>query len=591
MGACHGCGCRGQTEVVDLLQAPHSRERWTRKVGRLSPLVREMLFSDGKVLTDYAVFIRDKKLDLMRDLWMLSIARFAPNWRGEEQVTCATLAQRLDSTWAAYLESPQGYSNLEDLKGWHKLVQSEQDLQGQRLTSRPSTLDSVPEAPIGIIINEEHSRYVFAVSAMLGIHAATICHKICENATAASLGNVSFEDVFQHSFSCLRYVRCLQNSCFTYRIPAEGSAYSPPTKTLTGGQLDAGYFIDDFCPQLFSQLRHLCGITNDQYFKSICRADAEFVEFCSTSRSGQFFFFSQDGRYLLKTAKRFEAEALLRILPDMIHRFRSCPESLLGRYLGLYRVYGDSIDCDVLFFVMLSVTQHSRPIHYTYDLKGCLGKHRKAQLDERVKKDLNWLDDFQHLGLCPADAELLLKVYIQDVEILVEHTIIDYSILLQVHDRHAVDMEAQAYQTCARSDSSRASAAAGTTRLGTRQGPTWASQLPTADTTEHTMLDIGPAGSAGPRIPGWLPRKGILSSDGRYLYTMGLIDLLVPWTWRAKMEVTYYEAISCGRGYEYSRQSPTAYAKRHTKMMMRMCGRVAQDESDDEDGEMSESSG
>mmetsp|Transcript_6498 Transcript_6498/g.15432 ORF Transcript_6498/g.15432 Transcript_6498/m.15432 type:complete len:479 (-) Transcript_6498:33-1469(-) len=460
-------------------------------------------------------------------------------------------------------------------------------------------LNHAPEAPAGNLINEEHSRYIFAVAAMFGIHVVTLCHQICVKATTTALGNACFAELFERTFPRLSYTECLQNSCYTYRIPPEGSAYSPPTGTLTRGQLDVTYFLDDFCPQLFSQVRGLCGISNDQYIWSICRPDVEFVEFCASSRSGEFFLFSHDGRYLLKTAKRFEAEALLRMLPDMVERFESCPESLLGRYLGLYRVYGDEINFDVLFFVMQSVTQHSLPIHSTYDLKGCLGKHRRARPGESVKKDLDWLEDFGDMGLCMADADHLLATHADDLALLQKHTITDYSVLLQIHDRQARGGGTDA-ATLVRSCSL---IAEGPTRLGTLRDireSNWSSQLSAAGDTASLSpvqspsvgilrgkepslpsptqsASVGSVDGEGCVEPRWRPSCGIPSADGRYLYTLSLIDLLVPFNWRGKVETGYYELVSCGHGYMYSKQAPCVYAERQIELFERMCGRCGED--------------
>mmetsp|Transcript_455 Transcript_455/g.1143 ORF Transcript_455/g.1143 Transcript_455/m.1143 type:complete len:593 (+) Transcript_455:38-1816(+) len=583
MGPCHGsCHCISNDEAVDLRLAPQSRERWTRKVGHVSPLVREMLFSDGKVLADFIVFLCDMELSQVVRVWQLSTARFALHGSGQVRSACARLAAQLGSSWIQYLESPQGYGNFKDLKEWHRLVQHQQDARQAQRVSRTTTLDLAPELPIGNLVNEEHSRYIFAVAAMFGIHVATICHRICENAVALALQERPFREVFHSTFPKLRYDECLQCSCFTYRIPPEGSAYSPSTEVLTGGKLAVPYFIDDFCPQLFGQVRQLCGVSNDEYFRSICRPDVEFVEFVTTSKSGEFFFFSHDGRFMLKTAKRYEAETLLRMLPDMIDRFQSSPHSLLGRYVGLYRIHGEQIDCDVLFFVMLAVTQHPHSIHYTYDLKGCLGKHRKAKETESGKKDLDFLDDFGDLRLSPDDADLLLQVHGEDVELLRQHTIMDYSILLQVYDQNAVGVD-DAPPTVSFNAARFATMSSGPTRLGTLQASGnahWASQLPQGDAAQLLWHSSRP-GHADQTVPQWRPNRGLRSADGRYVYTMGLIDLLVPWTWRTKVEVGYYEVVSCGKGHTYSRQSPSSYAERQIELMERMCGIVTEGEDDE----------
>lgn len=603
---CGACSSEDPVMAVSLKHAPRARERWARKVGRFSPLVREMLFADGKVLADYASFLRGSDdPGLMASLTQLSLARFAQRWSKREQQACAKLARGLGDSWVAYLESPQGFGTFEDLSKWHHLADllGEQDVEDLGGRGRSQTLDQAPEAPMGNLINEEHSRYVFAVAAMFGIHVATVCQRICQNATIVALGRASLAELFDRTFPRLSYIECLQNSCYTYRIPPEGSAYSPPTESLTGGQLDVPYFLDDFCPQLFARVRRLCGITDHQFFHSICRPDVEFVEFCASSKSGEFFFFSYDGKYLLKTAKRFEAEALIRMLPDMIERFENFPHSLLGRYVGLYRVHGEDVGCDVLFFVMQSATQHTLPIHYTYDLKGCYGRHRKAKPTEGVKKDVDWFDDFGDLGLSSEDADALLLTHAEDIALLQKHGITDYSILLQIHDLQATTTKANSWR-------SSADVEAAPTRLGAAaavDASSWSSQLALAYTRWQSRTGAAATPSCAAATPScaaatpsacgnakaeppWLPATGILSCDGHYLYTMALIDVLVPYTWKAKVEVGYHELISCGHGYKYSKLPPAAYAERQLEMLERMCGRSHEEGSEDEEGADSDSS-
>jgi len=546
--------------VVSLKSSsPGRRKRFARKVGRFSSLARELLFSDGKVLADYSYFLRSNDPGLVTSLWLLSLARFGPRWSAGEQAACVKLVQGLSGSWAAYVHSPQGSSILKDLSEWRGLavpLEEEEDQSPGTVSSGWShTLDQAPEAPVGNIINEEHSGYVFTVSAMVGILVAALCHRICLNAVAFAMGRASFAELFERTFPRLSHARCLQHSCFTYRIPPEGSAYSPPTEPLTKGQLDVPYFLDDFCPELFAEARRLSGITDSQYFHSICRPDLEFVEFLASSKSGEFFLFSHDGRYLLKTARRSEAETLLKMLPDMLERFKSCPQSLLGRYLGLHRVYGDEVQYDVLFFVMQSVTQHAQPIHYRYDLKGCYGSHRKAKPGQSVRKDLDWFEDFGDLRLSEEDADALVLSYAEDVRLLRKHGITDYSILLEVHDREA---------------------AAGQASTGTGStASTWSPQLATAD-------------SSGAR-KSWLPWRGLPGDSGRYLYTMALIDLLVAYGWRGRVEVGCHEVMSCGHGHTYSKLSPSDYADRQFAMLEKMCGRGSED-SGSEGGGTSNSS-
>lgn len=429
--------------------------------------------------------------------------------------------------------------------------------------------------------------YEFAVAAMFGVHVAVVCQNIFDGAVADALRQTQLQAaaLWRESFPHVSLLGCLQNACLTYRIPPEGTAYSPPTGELTGQRLDVPYFVEDICPQLFAQVRHLSGVTNERYYESICRPDIEFVEFRTNSRSGEFFFFSHDGKFMLKTTTRREAETLMRMLPDMIARFKAAPHSLLGRYLGLYRVYGSDLEYDLLFFVMLSVAQNSVPVHRIYDLKGST-KGRRSKPEEGTRKDANFNDELGHLDLAPVTAAELVVTHSEDVEILRRHAVLDYSVLLHVHDltakpeRGSVTRKRTALRNFVR---------VATGRLD--QSNRWHAQIVRSQASPGLEVRTGAdtPDCTGAPLPPWRPWSGLPSQDGRYLYTLSLIDLLVPFYWKKRVEAAGHEVVTCG-----SRQAsvihPEAYAERQVEMMERICRQPAAAHSSSE-GEASDADG
>jgi hypothetical protein len=57
-----------------------------------------------------------------------------------------------------------------------------------------------------------------------------------------------------------------------------------------------------------------------------------------TGRSGSFFFFSHDKRFLIKTLTSSELKLLLEILPELSSHHKNHPESLLSKFLGVFTV-------------------------------------------------------------------------------------------------------------------------------------------------------------------------------------------------------------------------------------------------------------
>lgn len=562
-------------EDVDLVRAHMTRSWWRRNLR--STLSQALLMDDGKALADFFVFLRQENMmDSLLDAWQLCTSRFALEWTSDAVNTSTRLASSLEEAWEAYLEAPSGYGNFKDVQEWEAARAStgtEESPHNPPCNGDDSSGDSNPKA-----VSQDHIMYEFAIAAMFGIHVAMVCFSITDSAVALAVGHShrQFVAVWEETFPDISLLRCLQNSCLRYSVPPEGSAYSPQIEELTKGQLKQTYFIEDFCPELFAQMRHLCGVSNQDYYASICRPDVEFVEFGTNSCSGELFFFSHDGKFLLKTTTVREAETLMRMLPDLVRRYQVAPHSMLGKYVGLYRVFfEDRSKNDLLFFVMGAATLHQLPVHHTYDLKGST-KGRLAKPHESVRKDLDFINDFSTLRLPPEVALQLLDVHAEDLEVLRSHSIMDYSVLLQVHDRKAFEAPV-----------SRLAQGRSCVRLGAKAptpGSQWAKKV--SGIANRTSLEIQLEHDVGARIgcvPTWRPGTGIWSGDGGCLYTMSIIDMLVPFNWwYPKAQVVGQQVLSCGGGDQYSRARPDRYAERQIQMMRRICG-VGSDEEEEEE--------
>ena len=55
-------------------------------------------------------------------------------------------------------------------------------------------------------------------------------------------------------------------------------------------------------------------------------------------RSGSFFFFSHDKKFIIKTVSEAELKLFLRILPSLAEHYRKVPDSLLVKKFGVFTV-------------------------------------------------------------------------------------------------------------------------------------------------------------------------------------------------------------------------------------------------------------
>jgi 1-phosphatidylinositol-4-phosphate 5-kinase len=88
---------------------------------------------------------------------------------------------------------------------------------------------------------------------------------------------------------------------------------------------------------------------------------------------------------------------------------------------------------------MGNVLPSNKDIHETYDLKGSLfgrltSEEEVAKNPRAVMKDQNWVQRNEQIQLGPTKRALLLTQLERDVEILKKLNIMDYSLLVGIHD-------------------------------------------------------------------------------------------------------------------------------------------------------------
>ena len=161
-------------------------------------------------------------------------------------------------------------------------------------------------------------------------------------------------------------------------------------------------------------------------------------ELGSPGKSGSFFYFSRDYKYIIKTIHHAEHKFLRKILREYYNHVQSNPNTLLSQFYGLHRVkipYGRKIH----FVVMNNLFPPHRDIHRTFDLKGStIGRDfREEELEKNPRatlKDLNWLRRNLHLEFGPTKKKAFIEQMEQDVKLLQRLKIMDYSLLVGIHD-------------------------------------------------------------------------------------------------------------------------------------------------------------
>lgn len=161
-------------------------------------------------------------------------------------------------------------------------------------------------------------------------------------------------------------------------------------------------------------------------------------ELGSPGKSGSFFYFSRDYKYIIKTIHHAEHKLLRKILPEYYKHVEQNPNTLISQFYGLHRVkmaYGRKIH----FVVMNNLFPPHRDIHSTFDLKGSMiGREVSEEFikdhPRSTMKDQNWVRRNCHLECGPAKREFFLAQLKRDVELLKRLKIMDYSLLVGIHD-------------------------------------------------------------------------------------------------------------------------------------------------------------
>ncbi|KAL8699880.1 MAG: hypothetical protein Q9224_001222 [Gallowayella concinna] len=210
---------------------------------------------------------------------------------------------------------------------------------------------------------------------------------------------------------------------------------------ITGNELTPSAKYDfkfkDYAPWVFRHIRAHFKLDPADYLVSLT---SKYIlsELGSPGKSGSFFYFSRDYKYIIKTIHHAEHKLLRKILRDYYAHIDKYPNTLLSQFYGLHRVkipYGRKIH----FVVMNNLFPPHRDIHQTFDLKGStIGRDFKEEdLDKNPRatlKDLNWLRRNYHFEFGAEKKRVFIEQLKHDVVLLQKLKIMDYSLLVGIHD-------------------------------------------------------------------------------------------------------------------------------------------------------------
>ncbi|XP_058061294.1 uncharacterized protein LOC131211725 [Anopheles bellator] len=367
----------------------------------------------------------------------------------------------------------------------------------------------------------------------------------------------------------------------TISFPPEGSSMTPAHHY-------SEFKFKIYAPIAFRYFRDLFGIQPDDFMMSMCSAPLR--ELSNPGASGSIFYLTDDDEFIIKTVQHKEGEFLQKLLPGYYMNLNQNPRTLLPKFFGLYCYQCNSKN--VRLVAMNNLLPSYVKMHLKYDLKGSTYK-RKANKAERSKssptyKDLDFME--QHPNGLFLEAETysaLIKTIQRDCRVLESFKIMDYSLLMGIHNLDLAVKEKQEAAAKARSEGESDYEDAPeadqymvqereeqrTTALNRSRHTTYGKMLirsinrqrlvAHSTAMESIQAESEPIDEEDDVPPGGIPARS--EKGERLLLFIGIIDILQSYRLRKKLEHTWKSIIHDGDTVSVHR--PSFYAQRFQDFM------------------------
>jgi len=346
----------------------------------------------------------------------------------------------------------------------------------------------------------------------------------------------------------------------------------------------------DYAPMVFQRIRSRFGIHHDEYLRSVGPEQllgnmvlgnlSSLSELSSEGKSGAFFYYTADGKYMIKTVSPKEHKLLKGILKRYYDHITTQPGTLLVRFLGLHslRVHKErkagACGCGktwnqsqrkLYFIVMGNMFNAPVEIHRRYDLKGSwVGRKTPPEnFNDRTValKDVDFKDANETIRVGDDRRTRLMAQIERDSTFLRDNNIIDYSLLLGICDLGANSIPPADGSAGDETGSETASERHHTSEAMGHVASERVMSNPSSPNSAQLQLE---------HFDDALHRRdmgGLLSSDKKSLYFVGIIDILTPYDSVKKLEHVFKAIRYNSRGVSCC--PPKHYAERFNEFLRR----------------------
>ena len=204
-------------------------------------------------------------------------------------------------------------------------------------------------------------------------------------------------------------------------------------------------FITEYYPKKFDELRKNDGISDDIMIKSfspIKNKSAIDKMGESKGKSGSFFFYSYDRKFIIKTINNEEKETFDRILTNYYNYVKEHKKTLITKIYGIYTVVIKNASSVNVILMQNLFGCSPRHIERMFDLKGSTYQ-RKTKNPQKWKKD-QVLKDMDYQWLTHVESKIInfniqniqeiKKTMESDIRFYQSLSLMDYSLLFVIVD-------------------------------------------------------------------------------------------------------------------------------------------------------------
>ncbi|CAD2084450.1 phosphatidylinositol-4-phosphate 5-kinase, putative [Plasmodium vinckei brucechwatti] len=302
----------------------------------------------------------------------------------------------------------------------------------------------------------------------------------------------------------------------------------------------------NYSPIIFKNIRKFFGIKSREYITSVGPEQvisnmvlgnlSTLSELLSEGKSGSLFYFTSNGKYIIKTVNKGIHKLSKKLLPRYYKYIQKNPDSLLTRMYGIHSIkYQNSASKTIkkiYFIVMNNFFSSAVEIHRRYDIKGSLigrtvpPEKREDHTIALKDADIDELGDIINIG--PEYKEKLLSILKSDANFLKENLLLDYSLLFGIHYKEL-----------------------------SRDIVCWDKKK--TNEIRHVYDEFGLCVAAKP-FHQW-DHGGMINIDNNRIFFFGIIDIFTKWNLKKKVEHTLRTIQKFDRK-NISCIPPKAYAKR-----------------------------